>query len=553
MIEEALVGKILKRYDRLKTVRSQVEPFFRNVRDYIRPTVQGADVSEITVGERHTDKRFDSTASESARIMSSSMQNALTPQASMWFGQEIPAGHELAHLNQDEEVAEYHQRVGDIVFNALNSSNFYTVIGEAFYDFVTFGTINLLVEELPLKNESFAGFNFRGIPVGRFVFAEDNKGKPDTVIWEYKMTARQIVMEFGANKAGQKVRDKLEQDPDAEFKMLKCLKPRESFDKTKKDFLNFPFVSYDVILDSKIVVGEEGFHELPFIVARFEKVAGEVWGRSPADIAMPDIISLNRLREMELKALSKAVDPPILAPDEGILGQFKLNPNSINFVREPERFKFMKYEGRIDFTSLKAGDLKQSIRNIYLADQLILPEKLNMTAEEIITIRRQQQRLLGPNVARFESEALGPLIFRCTRIIERAGGLPEKPQSLQDVEASIKYKGSISKAQRLEELQSTQSWIQNISSLASLDPSVIDVVDLDAVTDLAGDNLGVPYSVRRTIEEVAEIREQRQQKQDEQEQLATQTQQSEIAKNTAPALQVLSEQGGIPGAIAGGQ
>jgi len=98
------VQDILRQYDVLKEDRMLWEPFFRDVRDFIRPRKQGVDSSTIIGAERHTNKLFDSSAPEASRLMAMSMQNALVPQSVVWFGLGIPSGHALAPLNKDPEV-----------------------------------------------------------------------------------------------------------------------------------------------------------------------------------------------------------------------------------------------------------------------------------------------------------------------------------------------------------------------------------------------------------------------------------------------------------------
>ena len=93
------VKDIVKRYEVLKGDRMLWEPFFRDVRDYIRPRKQGVDSSTLVSGERHTNKMFDSSAPEASRLMAMSMQNALVPQSVVWFGLSIPSGHPFSALN----------------------------------------------------------------------------------------------------------------------------------------------------------------------------------------------------------------------------------------------------------------------------------------------------------------------------------------------------------------------------------------------------------------------------------------------------------------------
>ena len=90
------VKSIIKRYETLKEDRILWEPFFRDVRDYIRPRKQNVDSSTHISAERHTNKMFDSSAPEASRLMAMSMQNALVPQSVVWFGLSIPSGHPLS-------------------------------------------------------------------------------------------------------------------------------------------------------------------------------------------------------------------------------------------------------------------------------------------------------------------------------------------------------------------------------------------------------------------------------------------------------------------------
>ena len=132
---------VLKIYEVLKNDRILWEPFFRDVRDYIRPRKQKVDSSEHIVAERHTNKMFDSSAPEASRIMAMSMQNALVPQSVVWFGLSIPAGHRLSALNDEPSVKRWFHDVTQKMFYSMHESNFYTTIGEAFLDFTSFGTI----------------------------------------------------------------------------------------------------------------------------------------------------------------------------------------------------------------------------------------------------------------------------------------------------------------------------------------------------------------------------------------------------------------------------
>ena len=490
---------------------------------------------------------FDSSAPEASRIMAMSMQQALVPQSTVWFGLSIPSGHELYALNREPSVKRWFHDVTESMFYSMHESNFYTAIGESFLDFTSFGTINLLLEENDAPEKNFGGLAFTSIPTGQFVFSEDKRGKPDTVFWEYIFTARQAKQMFGSKRLPDSIKKAVKESPDSKFTFVRVVLPSEDYRANSVDSKDKKYAALDIHYDSKTVVRTSGFDELPYVIGRFEKASGELWGRSPADIAMPDIKTLNKIRELELKGLAMAVHPPLIAPDQGIIGTFRMTPSAINYSREPERFKFLRFEGRIDLSSLKANELKKSIRGIFLADQLVLPEKLNMTAEEVATVREQIQNLLGPTVARFESEVLTPLILRSFGLLNRAGALPPAPPELAELdEIEVSYVGQMAKNQKIQDVTAIQRWLGVAANMAGFAPEVLDNINVDEALQIIGDRMAVPAAVMRSEEEVAQLRADRQEKMAMQEQLAQASQVAEGAGRAAPMVKALGGADAFP-------
>ncbi len=543
----SVANDLMKRYENLKNDRILWEPFFRDVRDYIRPRKQQIDSSQHISGERHTNKMFDSSAPEASRIMAMSMQQALVPQSIVWFGLSIPSGHPLYALNREPAVKRWFHDVTETMFYSMHESNFYTALGEAFLDFTSFGTINLLLEENDATDKEFGGLAFTSIPTGQFVFSEDKRGRPDTVFWEYIFTARQAKQMFGNKKLPDSIKKAIRESPDSKFTFVRVVLPSEDYKANSVDSKDKKYAALDIHYESKTIVRKSGFDELPYVIGRFEKASGELWGRSPADIAMPDIKTLNKIRELELKGLATAVHPPLIAPDQGIIGTFRMTPSAINYSREPERFKFLRFEGRIDLSSLKANELKKSIRGIFLADQLVLPEKLNMTAEEVATVREQIQNLLGPTVARFESEVLTPLILRSFGLLNRSGALPPAPPELAELdEIEVSYIGQMAKNQKIQDVTAIQRWLGVAANMAGFAPEVLDNINVDEALQIIGDRMAVPASVMRSDEEIAQLRAQRQEQMAMQEQLAQASQVAEGAGRAAPMVKALGGADAFP-------
>jgi len=537
------INSLLKRFDKLKMRRTQWEPFFRDVRDYIRPRKGKVDSSTFQYGQQQTNRRFDSTATEANRLLALSMQNSLCPSSVIWYKLKIPDAHPMAELNHDPQVQEWFDAVCEKMFYTMHQSNFYSVIGEAFLDYTSFGTICVMIDEDDLTHPSFNGVVYKSMPIGEFVFAEDRRGVPDTLFWEYKMTARQAMQQFGLKNLPEVIRENVTEKPDEEYDFVRAVVPSEDYySKKRRGKESKAWTAIDIFAHGKEKIAESGYNEFPYAIGRFAKESGELWGRSPADVAMADIKVLNKIRELELRALNKAVDPPLIAPHQGIVGAFKLIPGAINYSREPERIKFLPFEGRFDLTNLKGDELKRGIRSMFMADQLIMPEKPNMTAQEVIELREQFQRMLGPTVSRFESEVLMPIVLRTFGIGYRTGLFPNSPEQLYGLgEVDVEFVGSLAKAQKLSDVSAITQWFGMLGQAAQFNPEVIDIVDFEEALRILGDRLMVPGSAMKSEEDLAQLRMMKMEKMEQQKQTDDLMQAAEGVNMAGPGLKSLME------------
>lgn len=527
---------LLKRNETLKEDRNLWDSFYRDVVDYIRPRKQTAEESRTPGVIRH--KHYDSTAPHAANTLALVMADTLTPKAIQWFGFKIPEASPFKQFNNNQNVMNWFKTVEDGVRFALDQSNFYPVINEIYLDFNSFATICMYVEESEMKQKGFNGLTFRALPIASYVFAENDAGIVDTVMREYELTARQFVQRFPGTKVPDAIAKSLKETPDDKFNFLRVVAPTQDLSSRVK----FPFASVDIMVDKHLVVDERGYKEFPYMVGRWDKASGETRGRGPAAIALDDIKSLNQLRKLELIGLEKAVNPPILAPEDGFIGTVKLGSNSIIYSRNPNDVRTLPTELRLDLSSLKANDLKQSIRDIYLTDQLNIPRTKQMTASEVSVLRSEMERLLGPTISRFESEVLGPMLNRTVGIMHRTGALPPLPPEIQDLDAiDIEYVGQLARSQKMVEVESIQNWISLIAQFGQIDPRVMQLPDLMAAGRIIAPVLGVPKSVVKGNAQMEEEVAAQQQKQAEAEQMQKMGAMAESAGKAAPAMKVMQD------------
>ena len=527
---------LIKRNELLKEDRNLWDTFYREVVDFIRPRKQSLDESRVPGIVRH--KHYDSTAPHAANTLALVMADTLTPKAIQWFGFKIPEASPFRQFNDNQNVLNWFKTVEDGVRFALDQSNFYPVINEIYLDFNSFATICLYVEEAELKQKGFNGLTFRALPISSYVFAEDDAGMVDTVMREFELTARQFAQRFPSAKMPDVIAKSLEQTPDDKFNFLRVVAPTRDLSSKVK----FPFASVDIFIDKTQVVDERGYKEFPYMVGRWDKASGETRGRGPAAIALDDIKSLNQLRKLELVGLEKAVNPPILAPEDGFIGTVKLGSNAIIYSRNPNDVRTLPTELRLDLSSLKANELRQSIRDIYLTDQLNIPRTKQMTATEVGILRGEMERLLGPTISRFESEVLGPMLERTVGIMFRTGALPPPPPEIEQLDTiDIEYVGQLARSQKMVEVESIQNWMNLIAQWGQVDPRVMQLPDLMAAGRIIAPILGVPKSVVKGSAQLEEDITAQQQKTQQMEQMQKMGAVAESAGKAAPAMKVMQD------------
>jgi hypothetical protein len=290
-----------------------------------------------------------------------------------------------------------------------------------------------------------------------------------------------------------------------------------------------------------MVVRTGGYNEFPYLVPRWSKATGEIFGRSPSYNALPDIKTLNKAVEIGLKAWAKAIDPPLLVQDDGVIGRVRTTPAGITVVRNDGAVKPLQIASNWQITDLKENQLRTAIRQAFYSDQLQLQDGPQMTATEVQVRYELMQRLLGPTLGRFQTEFLNPLIERVFGIMYRAKALNEAPSIIGDTKIDIEYVGPLARSQRMEEAVAIERLYQLAMSIGQIDPSIMDNIDHDEAIRMRAKLLGVPKTIMKDINAVNDMREQRAMMQQAQQQAQLQQAQAQTALTQGQAMNQLGQ------------
>ena len=538
--------EICSRFQRVKGDRYVVEDIWDAIELYIAP-YRGRffkdEKSENSIQWRRPFV-FDGTAIMASQNLASSLHSRLTSASTKWFGMKFKEDN----LNDDIEALAWLEDVTNVMFDAMQESNFNVQINEVYQDLVNFGTGFMLEEEVDVADLSETSpITFTSVMVKEAYFEQNSKGGILNFYQKKQWTARQIT-DYFKDKVPKFISDAASDpasDPNTKWDIIYCIFRRAEvqLDPYAKDVapekraFGFKFV----LLDSGEPLGEEGgYYEMPCFVPRWRKTSSSMWGNSPAMIALADTLTLNRTIELNLQAVEKQLDPPILTTSRGLIGDLDLTAGGLSVVRDVKEVVPFQSGARFDVTYQEMNRLRENIEGYFFIPQLILPpmQGTPATATEIAVRMQQLEALIGPTLGRLQVDLLDPIIKRTFGILFRAGKLPEMPQIIAENEGriEIEYLSPIAKTQEASNVQAIERFAMSVMNLGQGKPEVLDIPDWDAMVKSLASMLGVSAKLIRPDAEVAAERQQRQA-------IQAQAAQGEAMKMQGEGMQAMQEAG----------
>lgn len=503
MISSDQVARICKRKDKLKSARGTWETHWQDVSNYFMPNQADFNVKR-SKGDRRHNLVFDSTGIHANEMLAAALHGMLTNPASEWFSLRLLEASD--DLEDQAEVKQYLEDATQTILTEIHAPEvaFSSHIHEYYECLTSIGTSALFIGEATRRD----GLLFRNVHLSELCIAENSDGVVDTVYRNFKMTLRQVVQEFGEDQLSENLQRMWERkDYDREVEILHAVYPRDDAEPNKARADMLPIASVYIYEKDKAVLYEGGFDEMPYMVTRWSKSIGEVFGRSPAMTALPDVKMLQEMWKTTIKAAQKVADPPLLVPDDGVIGPVRTIPGGLNYYRSSvgARIEPLMTGANIPISMEMMNEVRDRIRLTFYMDQLQFPNSPSMTATEVMERTERTLRLLGPILGRLQSEFLGPMIARIYGILERQGRLPPAPELLEGQEIKIEYVSPLARAQRQAETQGIIRTIEMAAPIAGFDPNAVRVIKgAETVRHVAGIN-GVSPNLLYTDEEIAQM------------------------------------------------
>ena len=444
-ISEKRVKFHIARQQKLKANRANWDSLWQDLSDYFCPGRITA-VRKESEGARKTQKIYDNTGADASQKLAAGLYSRTVNPASKWFYITVETPDESIETNK--EVSEWFDLARDKTQSVINKRGT-GALYQTYCDLTSLCNAVLFINEDPI-----AGVSFRVFPIDTVDIAEDYRGVVDTVYRKFEMTLRQIEQEF-PGKLSRDKQQQMEDDPDAKANVLHVVGPRKKYDPDKIDNLNMPIESIYILCEDATVLQESGYPEMPYAVARLEVLAGELYGRGPATIALPEVKSLNEMAKLQLDSSNMRLRPPLDVPINAYVNPIELIPGYKNLNQDEggRRVTPLNVAGELSYTAKDIELMQNKVKTIFYNDQLYLRTNAEMTATEVQKRSEIQMQLMGPWQGRLELELFEPLINRVLGILIRTGEIPPPPQELLELSEDEVLSGKLQRQESNSEEQ----------------------------------------------------------------------------------------------------
>lgn len=455
-------AQIQAKYNKAYEVKSTWDTEYREVFEYCMPARDGYDkaIGPEKVTPEFQDRRenlYSSVGEQSANEFVNTMQEITFPPLTPWLALEAgPSfGDEEKKVKQDEELSKISKHANQYILN----SSFDMAYSEFCYDLFA-GTACILT----LPGTPKEPLIYRAIPLREYCVEEGANGEVRAVYRKFTMKRELLSTQWKELKDKKETLSDSEKDQDVEI-----------IESTWFDY-DLDRYHYQVVDNgkAKLLVSRESKTN-PFTVFRWNKCAGEPYGRGPGLTSINDIKTLNLIKYYSLRNLAFNT-PPLLVQEDAMLDVdgLELTPWSLNVVPDTKTSIVpLQISTNYEIETYKTQELEMQIKKDTYG--YTLPnDPGKMTAYETRQRKVDMQRGVATVAGRILSELQVPLVRRTLDVLSNTGVMGEGFKENFDV---LNINGLIYKVNvvtpmmRILRNGEAQAILGSVGTLAEFDPS----------------------------------------------------------------------------------
>lgn len=421
------------------------------------PTVErSGDNGQINEGDKRTNVLFDATGVASAASFAANMQADWMPAFEQFFklecGPNWPAtADEIAARNKGLQAVTdlAHALMSPIRLNA----------NEMFYDLFA-GTGAMFIDAGDRKRQPVMG---SAVPLFEMAMDVGPDGRHDRWWWKRNHRNRHIEQLWdGDVKIGNDLAQKIKNNRNdmTEIVQYTYWNQREN---------RFDFIAWAV--GESEPLRQTSFRSTPWVTPRLFVAPGAVFGWGFAQIGLPFVKTVNKARELALRAAAFALlgiwmrrHDGVFNPDTAVMAPGAMWKVSDTGGTRGASIARLPIPQNFDISTVVINDEREQIRRVTLDDEL--PELTDRVRSptEIAGRMRRYDRNRGGATVRLAIEMISPMARRVVDVIEGHGLLPTQLQ-IDDILTMATVTSPAAAAQKSGKVDRTVSWMQMVIGL----------------------------------------------------------------------------------------
>lgn len=508
---------LMRRQSQMETDRSVLDTHCNEIAELVLPMMaRFQQQGDMVKGDKRTNKLMEGTSPHALIRYASAIEGFLTPRGERWS--KLTTNNK--ELNKSPKVKQYFEDINELLFNVRydQRAGFSSQIHECLIGIGAFGTTGLFPDGRltgGVTGRLVPSMTYKSIPLVQLYVSENGAGFADTAHRKFKHTARNFVADF-KDQCPEIVAKHAEKEPDREFDLLHVIMPNPEHRAGALGPKGMRYASWYVFPETGQTIRRGGYNTQRYAIARGIKGPGEVYGRSPAMLLLPEIKTINEMRRGLLRAQHMTLNPPTLLHSE-FGSNFNIEPRALNYG-------MVSADGRPLAIPLQMGNtfppteremerIRSLINDGFLLSlfQVLVNRNSQETATMTLQKAKEQAIILSPLIGKLQTEFLGNIIESEIDILAENGALPRMPQELIEAEGeySVMYKSDIQRALEAGEIEAYGNWLNDASPMAGVNPDVLEIVDHEALLAEAAEKRGISSRFIRTPEQLAVLRKQK--------------------------------------------
>lgn len=409
------IQNYLRRY---KDARANAERWMSTIQDAYKYAIPQQKLYEDGTSGSKGDKRgsdvYDSTLAFSLNRFVSRLSSGLTPSGTNWLtlvsGPDVP----------DKEKDDVNRKLEDAtnqLFKYINrkSAGFDAAMNACYKDW-SIGTGAMTCNE---TEDDDNPLHFSCVPIDTISPEYGPYGKIKTVWRKFSdFYARNIIEQWPRAKISSETQIKIDDDNNYKMNLIEGT----VWDNNKKLY-NYIVMSQD----GQEVFLDEDSPSSPWIIFRYAIYRDEVFGRGIVLELMPEVKTLNKMREDYLKNSELAINPPLLAFGDSIanMHNIRFEPHSIIPVEAmgngAPSIQQLQSASNYALAQSEMDGIRAFIKSALFAEPLGPINSPTKTATEVVERMREVTDSLEPAASLLQSEFGQPFVERVMYILQKRG------------------------------------------------------------------------------------------------------------------------------------